>query len=268
MVSTPKVSSIETALRGSLPIPARSSAAAIHMLCASTLASLAAPQQLLLIRHGVTNMNVYLSKNPYGQRGFYDPGDYDTRLTDDGREMAAALNPILTEDHARAPIELLVSSPLTRALQTASLAMDGLDGVPRVANADISERRYLSSDVGRNPSELAAEYPLFAPSLSALPSNWWWEDETAAGAAEAERLSLQGGTTLRGVSLPVEPNAHFLARLESFRGWLEARPERKIAIVAHWGVFYACLGRSLKNCELVSCTTDDLLSTLCPTPDE
>ena len=98
--------------------------AAIHMLCASTLASLAAPQQLLLIRHGVTNMNVYLSKNPYGQRGFYDPGDYDTRLTDDGREMAAALNPILTEDHARAPIELLVSSPLSRALQAASLAMD------------------------------------------------------------------------------------------------------------------------------------------------
>ena len=35
----------------------------------------------------------------------------------------------------------------------------------------------------------------------------------------------------------------------------EARPERRIAIVAHWGVFYALLGgKSLRNCELHQCT--------------
>ena len=74
---------------------------------------------------------------------------------------------------------------------------------------------------------------------------------------------------LKGVSVPVEPNEAFLARLRDFHAWIEvcvcacvspllppeARPERRIAIVAHWGVFYALLGgKSLRNCELHQCT--------------
>lgn len=68
----------------------------------------------------------------------------------------------------------------------------------------------------------------------------WLHSSAAAGEQE-----------LQGVSVPVEPNEAFLARLREFRSWIEARPERRIAIVAHWGVFYALLGgKSLRNCEL------------------
>ena len=57
-------------------------------------------------------------------------------------------------------------------------------------------------------------------------------------------LDLQGvaPADLRGVAMAVEPNDVFLARLRKFCYWLDARPERRIAIVAHWGVFYSLLG--------------------------
>ena len=47
-----------------------------------------------------------------------------------------------------------------------------------------------------------------------------------------------------GVALPVEPQAHFIARITRFRDKLVARqaanPEERIAVVAHWGVHYRC----------------------------
>jgi len=238
------------------------------VLIASPVA--ATSKQLLLIRHGVTNMNEYLSRVPYGERGFVDPGDFDTALTERGREMAAALEPALTAANAASNIELIVSSPLSRALDTASLATAGLSAaIPRIVNADIAERRYLSSDVGGSPAVLSAAFPPFAPSLEALPAQWWWEDQSAQAVAAArdKRLRLQGSSELTGVALPVEPAAAFLTRLERFRSWLNARTERKIVVVAHWGVFFSCLGRSLQNCELVECTMDDLLPSLMPPPD-
>ena len=48
-------------------------------------------KRIHLVRHGVTHMNVYLTKNPYGGRGFEDPLDFDTRLTPRGVEQARSL---------------------------------------------------------------------------------------------------------------------------------------------------------------------------------
>ena len=74
-------------------------------------------KSLLCIRHGVTEMNVYLSGCPYGSPGFVDPGLFDTRLTAAGEALAASqLRKDLAAAHERDPIELVVSSPLTRAI--------------------------------------------------------------------------------------------------------------------------------------------------------
>ena len=49
-----------------------------------------------------------------------------------------------------------------------------------------------------------------------------------AAQARAERLSLQGGgKELQGVALPVEPQAHFVRRMERARDRIAARPERR-----------------------------------------
>jgi len=82
----------------------------------------------LCIRHGVTEMNVYLSGCPYGTAGFIDPGLYDTRLTAEGKHVASTeLLHALRAAHEEDPIDLVVSSPLTRALLTAELGLGSIE---------------------------------------------------------------------------------------------------------------------------------------------
>ena len=50
---------------------------------------------------------------------------------------------------------------------------------------------------------------------------------------------------------PGEPEEPFTRRLQEFKQWLLARPESRIAVVAHWGTIYGLTGKSLENCELV-----------------
>ena len=42
----------------------------------------------------------------------------------------------------------------------------------------------------------------------------------------------------------------FEERVERFRGWLAARPERMIAVVGHGTFFSRLTGRFLANCEV------------------
>mmetsp|Transcript_22770 Transcript_22770/g.49144 ORF Transcript_22770/g.49144 Transcript_22770/m.49144 type:complete len:233 (-) Transcript_22770:455-1153(-) len=229
-------------------------------------------RSILCIRHGVTEMNEYLSCCEYGSRGFVDPGLYDTRLTARGEASAAGeLRRNVQSAFARERIDLLVSSPLSRALRTAELGFEGLS-VPRAVSPLLAERRYLSSDVGRSPRELARDFPTFETALTGnqLANEWWWEaDESAQREALAARLRLQGGVggAIKGVALAVEPDDDFTFRVAHFRRWLRDRPESRVAIVAHWGVFYSLLGgRSLRNCELVECAEADLLDEPVPPP--
>ena len=51
----------------------------------------------------------------------------------------------------------------------------------------------------------------------------------------------------------------FERRMEALSRALLARPERVLAVVAHWGVCCALTGRDFANCELFSCRGEDLL---------
>lgn len=53
--------------------------------------------------------------------------------------------------------EVLVVSPLSRAIQTAQIAWEHYDG-PVLVEALVRERVWLSSDVGRPPAELLKEF--------------------------------------------------------------------------------------------------------------
>jgi hypothetical protein len=56
-------------------------------------------------------------------------------------------------------VQLLVVSPLTRALQTATLAFGDQPGCQVLVEPLWRERLYLSSDVGRSGQQLAQEFP-------------------------------------------------------------------------------------------------------------
>ncbi|GAB4820874.1 hypothetical protein N2152v2_007920 [Parachlorella kessleri] len=122
-------------------------------------------------------MNVHLAfcRPSYGQPGFVDPLLYDTRLTANGQaqaQRAAAKVATLLP----AP-EVVVISPLTRALQTADVVFGGQPW-PRVVQPLAAERLYLSSDVGRHRELLEQDFPhhdfAHLPLSAELQSAAWW----------------------------------------------------------------------------------------------
>lgn len=113
-------------------------------------------------------------------------GFWDTRLDTRGVAQAEALNHQLLKEAANwatnkdAQIDLIVSSPLSRALHTASLAFEGepLRQVPRAVHAGLRERMWLSSDVGTSPDELSAAWSGKDWDFSELENRWWYTDDS------------------------------------------------------------------------------------------
>jgi broad specificity phosphatase PhoE len=214
-------------------------------------------KEIILIRHGTTVMNEHLAKKPWGSDHFVDANFFDTRLSPRGIAGATALNEkIIQRDPAIgviSRIECLVSSPLTRALHTADLAFKGVglgDDVPRIALPLARERTYLSSEVGRTRTELAAEFPGW--DLSLLGGGVWWY----AHPEDREYTEWRPKGTYACLG---EPADVFSSRMRLLRGWLAARPEKVICLVCHWGVARALTGVSFENCDFKSFALADLL---------
>ena len=143
---------------------------------------------------------------------------FDAELTELGKEQGrrAAAQP-----HAAAvdaAVQLVVSSPLSRALNTAMLVLPNATSkgtASFIAHDDLRERSGWLLNAKRRPrAELAAKFPLcdFAPSLLPTEEDTLWTEELEAPEATAER----GYRFLR---------------------WLAQRPETDIAVVAHGGLF-------------------------------
>eukprot|EP00200_Dunaliella_tertiolecta_P005166 CAMPEP_0202343104 /NCGR_PEP_ID=MMETSP1126-20121109/3373_1 /ASSEMBLY_ACC=CAM_ASM_000457 /TAXON_ID=3047 /ORGANISM="Dunaliella tertiolecta, Strain CCMP1320" /LENGTH=254 /DNA_ID=CAMNT_0048934135 /DNA_START=155 /DNA_END=916 /DNA_ORIENTATION=- len=198
-----------------------------HALKASSRPAGAGSKIIRLMRHGTTEMNEYLRQRPYGSPNFKDPGYYDTRLTESGKEGAKRAEAVAKSLEPQP--DLLVISPLTRALQTASLAFLPWYSGRVIVEPLARERVWLSSDTGRSPDLLAQDFKDY-PQLSfeGLPDVWWYT----------------GG---------LEPEEAFQERVKEFKEWLLQRPETCIAIVAHWGLIYELTGGvDFANCELRS----------------
>jgi broad specificity phosphatase PhoE len=179
---------------------------------------------LLCIRHGESTFNAAWRLNPV------DPLHFDAPLSDLGRSQVAQARSVLARYH----VEIVLTSPLTRALQTAHGLFDGHPNAPRIEVAPLlRERLENSCDVGRAPAALALEFPSI--DLSRLEEDAWWHSE-----GEADE---------RGIC--VEPIATVEARAAKLKAQVMARPERVVALVGH-GTFFRCLtGNTMANCEVV-----------------
>jgi len=176
---------------------------------------------ILCIRHGESTFNAAW------RAASVDPLHFDAPLSPAGvlqvRKARRALEDM--------PVELVVTSPLTRALQTTAGLFDGHRHSPRiVVHALMRERVENSCDVGRRPSELAVDFPSL--DLAHLDDVWWHAD---------------GIPDTRGIC--IEPSASVAARALQFKSYLRGRPERCIAVVGHGTFFYHLTGRTLANCE-------------------
>ena len=104
-------------------------------------------KSIVFVRHGLSKMSVALGRQPWGSPNFVDPDIRDAPLEPSGLAGARALREPLARDAA--DVELVVSSPLTRALATADAAFDDAltRGVPALALPLAAERCYMTSDV-------------------------------------------------------------------------------------------------------------------------
>lgn len=174
------------------------------------------------IRHGQSEFNAAFERSRPA-----DPMIFDPRLTALGRAQAGAL-----ADPAHwAGVELIVTSPLTRAIETTLLAFAGHRAPIRV-EALHRERMEHSGDVGRGRSILRKEFASL--DFAEFPEIWWKHD------------------VARPAGLAVESEAELLERVAAFRAWLAARPERDIAVVGHGTFLNRLTGHVFANCEVLN----------------
>lgn len=173
-----------------------------------------------LIRHAQSTFNAAWLESER------DPFHYDARLSSLGLaqvEQARAA--------ARAlPCDTVITTPLTRALQTAT----GLFAGHRRILVEPLHREWQehSCDVGRSPKLLAREFPDLA--FDHLGDPWWHHPDADASGA-----------------VVIEPLASFHGRVSRFRQWLAERPEEAIVVVGHGAFFHHLLGRTPANCEII-----------------
>lgn len=185
--------------------------------------------RIICIRHGESTFNA-----AHRATGV-DPNHRDARLTPRGEAQAREARKGLRD----IPFELVVVSPLTRAIQTAALAFEGHPSQPRfLVEVLHRECQESSCDVGRAASELAADFPHL--DVGHLPEVWWHAEDGAA----------------MTFGLPIEPRPLFDRRVAAFREWLRARPEKTIAVVGHGTFFYHLTGTFLENCATIELDLD------------
>lgn len=257
---------------------------------------------IAIIRHGRTECNEHLSLQQWGSNNFKDPEFWDTVLTPTGRKQAEDLNhQILNGDkHKRLlKAELIVSSPLTRALQTTELIFkntthfnESSSKIPKIVLPMATERVYMSSDAGRSRQELEKEFPLW--DFSHLPTtddlnqeiSWWYRNKYYKEASRTlsdtsslrKEKEIPKATVMEGVytdsvdtseytewrpkgyyAIAGEPRTNFRQRMINLRQWLVDRPEKFIVLTSHWGVARALTGASLVNCEVIYAKIEDIL---------
>jgi len=181
--------------------------------------------ELLLVRHGQSMHNIS-DVAQYGDTGA-DSTLFDAPLSPLGENQVAALagHPEL------AAADLLVTSPLTRAVQTLLGAFPKAPvGCPPIELWPLAAEHVTDScDIGSGASTLARRFPSL--DVRGLPEVWWYVDEetSMSDAADSRKRYRECGF--------MEPESALLARVDAFVEALRARPERVIAVFGHSDFF-------------------------------
>jgi glucosyl-3-phosphoglycerate phosphatase len=193
---------------------------------------------VFLIRHGQSAFNAAVEEIKQAA-GLLDQAEVHKRFEELRRNPAHRDAPLSELGHRQAAeasgkarslsVDLVLVSPLTRALQTAQ-ALFGDSVFSMEASHLHAERLFSSCDVGRSPADLAIDFP--GINFTHLDDVWWHTGEDANG------------------GFAFEPDDAFQARVSRYNAALAKRPEQRIAVVGHGLFFEAVCGRHLDNCEI------------------
>ena len=209
----------------STPMEISDSAAAS---AAGSTAAVAAgsPKYLCLIRHGQGEHNP--RKNPLAVGFIPKMLMRDAKLTGKGRKQAGALQ----QPMQWMPFDLIVVSPLSRTIETATAAFEEHPTPKRLCHL-MCERATMPADQGTPKAQLLKKHPQLA--------DWQGWDELSEHFWPPRSLKTA--------------EQEVAARVEEFKSWLLARPETCFALVGHSAFFMTMtqMERKLSNCEAFWC---------------
>jgi broad specificity phosphatase PhoE len=184
---------------------------------------------MLLIRHGQSHFNAVFSVTRQ------DPGIPDPELTEEGLRQVQETARLLAARPARGDSEIrrLISSPYTRALQTATVIAQAL-GIEVTIDPLVRERAAFMCDIGAPATELQRRFPQYRFDHLDDP---WWHDHIARGVAETEEAVAERATAFRSAAARLPDWAH-------------------VAVVTHWGFIRSLTGRTAVNGEIVALTPE------------
>lgn len=172
---------------------------------------------MILLRHAQSEFNLHMTANRR------DPGIADPKLTPLGHRQAREAAARLAAQ--REPISRIITSPYTRALQTAAPIARAL-GVPVVVNPVVRERYGFVCDVGSPRTALAHAWP--EVDFSHIDEIWWPSAD--------------------------EPAESIAARAALFRAEMAALPDwADTLVISHWGFILAMTGEKIANVEQRRC---------------
>lgn len=232
-------------------------------------------KKIVFIRHGCTHMNEYLASNTFGSPGFTDSFENDELFRDSplsqlGVKQAEALYSRLMDsscpeyENLLDELELIVTSPLTRAIQTLEIGLlphiignneSGQPEIPIMAVPHAAERLYLISDVGKRRQELHNRYGHVIDFChdGFHHEEWWFQHNGKKAYAE-----WRPHASNQRYACPGEPDEEFAMRMMELYQWLVDRPESTIAVVSHWGVIDWFLDADFDNCEMRAVSIRDI----------
>jgi len=190
-------------------------------------------KRVLLIRHGQAEHNVFFESNRYEEaRLLLDPA-----LTSLGRQQATDVKDVeIFKDFGK--IDLVVSSPLTRTVETTMGVMEDAWGRSQAGrkvllHGDIQETGDVHCDRGRVTEVIQPEFGS-RWGVDVFDFDWLHQNPAWHG--------KEGDWAHKGSAIQ--------HRLHRFTQWLASRKEERIVVVAHHNVLLAMVGVSFYNAEV------------------
>ncbi|ETV87010.1 hypothetical protein, variant [Aphanomyces astaci] len=206
------------------------------------------------IRHGESTFNQWRLRSILTFSWIFvkDPMIIDARLSAQGKLQVAALKKVIQERKLHEIVDVIITSPLTRAIET---TLGGFDGchIPIQVSPLCREMLDTACDIGRQPQELAHEFGSAGIDTTSLADYWWLSHPTAATMTIPQ--SAEEVAPLR------ESVADLDARILAFLHLLRDLPQTNIAVVGHSSFIKRLTKatRKLANCEIHTTTLHQCL---------
>jgi broad specificity phosphatase PhoE len=196
--------------------------------------------EIYAIRHAQSTYNKWSLKRIYTPWlwGVRDPMIYDAPLSDKGLSQASKLQYSISDISKK--VDLIICSPLTRAIHTMQIAFQGIE-CPVIVTPLARERGDKTCDIGIPFSKLREKYPQYEY-LHFNNEHWWNCDQ-----ANPFEFLKETKESLR-------------KRQAEFIEFLKSRTEKFVVVVSHGQFIKTLTGKKLqmRNCEVRCLSLEDI----------